>query len=269
MGDPRILRLYDSQPDKSPQDELKDTLSEIKKEREIKNKRKPRRKSDNAQDGSATKTTPHPVFNIESNNGNIIGSVGDNATFCSKTIKVVKSPPPDTIGAHGHMVTILNDKIKTLAEIRLRDLPKRGIKATTGSVFNAINIGFRNFMQRPHDTRMAITIAKEQNINRFDEILGYFNEKLSRTVTAKIKGTAKKPTSGTPFYELMKREKELLAKIGFKPDSTEVYTAIERYYGVSSHKDLQPFEHKDWISRIESIVGKVERGELHPHDIKF
>lgn len=269
MGDPRILRLYDSQPGKSLQDKVKDTLSEIKKERDIKEKRKTRRKSDNAKDGSAAKSQPHTTFNIGNNNGNVIGSVGDNAKFFSKTTKVIKSPPQDTIGADGHLVGILNDKIKELADTRLSDFQKRGVNATIGSVYNAINRGFRNFMQRPHDTRMAINIAKEQSINRFDEILGYFNEKLSRTVTAKIKDAMKKRTGGTPFYLLMNREKELLAKIGFKPDSPEVYTAIERYYGVSSHKDLHPSQHKDWISHIESIVDKVEKGTLDPHDVKF
>lgn len=266
---------FNRKPNESIKDEIKESLSEIEREREIKEKRKRQRKSSNTnQDGSVAKTPPHTTFNIESNNGNVIGSVGGNARFYSKTTKVIKSPPPDTIGAHGHLVKILNDKIKELAETRARDFVKQGkypsYEAAIGPVYQRIFKEFRNFMQLPsRDTRQAITIITEQNINRFDEILGYFNEKLSGTVTGKIKGAMKKPASGIPFYLLMNREKELLAKIGFKTDSPEVRTAIERYYGVSSHKDLHPSRHKDWISHIESIIDKVEKGKLDPHDIKF
>lgn len=266
---------FNSKPNESIKDEIKDSLSEIKRKREIKNKRKTQSKPDNNNhDGNATKTPPHTTFNIESNNGNVIGSVGDNARFYSKTTKVIKSPPPDTIGAEGHLVKILNDKIKELAETRASDLVKQGkyptYEAAIGPVYQRIYKSFRDFMQLPsRDTRQAITIIKEQNINRFDEILGYFNEKLLATVTGKIKGAMKKRTSSTPFYELIEREKEMLGKIGIGHKDSEVYAALERYYGVSSHKDLHPSQHKDWISHIESIVDKVERGELDPHDIKL
>lgn len=262
---------FNRKPNESIKDEIKESLSEIEKEREIKNKRKTQRKpGNNIQGGIAAKTSPYTTFNIESNNGNVIGSVGDNARFYSKTTKIIKTPPPDTIGAHGHLVKILNDKIKELAETRRTDFAKRGKNATEGSIYQAIYKGFRSFMGLPSwDRRQAITICMEQHVNRFDEILNYFQEKLSNTVTGKIKGDMKKRTSRTPFYMLMKREKELLAKIGFKPDSPEVYAALERYFGISSHKDLRPDQHKNWISHIESVVDKVEKGILNSHDVKF
>lgn len=263
--------LFNPKPKESIKDEIKESLFEIEKEREIKAKRKRQHKSSNAnQDRSVAQTPPHTIFNIKSNSGNVIGSVGDNAIFYSETTRVIKSPPPDTIGAHGHLVKILNDKIKELAETRARDFAKQGKDATIGSIYQAINRGFRKFMQLPSwDTRKAITIIKERNINEFDTIQNYFNEKLSQTVTGKIKGAMEKRTSGTSFYLLMSREKELLGKIGLKPDSPEVYAALKRYFGVSSHKNLQPFKHKGWISYIESIVDKVERGILAPSDIKL
>lgn len=274
MGEPRILKLFDSQPGKSLQDEVKDTFSEIEKEREIKNKRKTRRKpNNNSQDGSATKTPPHTTYNIhqENNNGNVIGHV---EKFYSQSTKVIKTPPPDTIGADGHLTNTLKDKINELADTRAKDFVKQRkyptYEAAIGPVYQVIYKGFRSFMGRPSwDRRQAITIIKELNVNQFDEILNYFNEKLSQTVTGKIKGAMKKSTSGTPFHMLMNRERELLAKIGFKPVSPEVYAALKRYYGVSSHKCLHTSQHKDWISHIESIVDKAEKGILDLRDIKF
>lgn len=259
----------------SIKDEVKESLAKLGKEREIKNKRKTQHKpGNNNQGGSAAKTLPYTTFNIESNNGNVIGSVGDNARFYSKTTKVIKTPPPDTIGAHGHLVKILNDKIKELADTRAKDFVKQrkypNYETAIGPAFKSIYSGFQSYMQLPSwDKRQAITICKEQHVNRFDEILNYFQEKLSNTVTGKIKGGMKKSTGRTSFGMLMSREKELLAKIGFKPDSPEVYAALERYYGVSSHKDLETFQHKDWISRIESIVDKVENGTLDFDNIEF
>lgn len=267
---------FNSKPNESMKDEIKKSLSEIERKREIKNKRKTQSKPDNNNhDGSATKPPTHTTFNIENNSGNVIGHVGK---IYSQSTKVIKTPSPDIIGAHGHLVKILNDKIKELAETRARDFVKQrkypNYEAAIGMAYNhriyGINPTFkRNFSLPYGERRQVINIIKEWNINRFDEILGYFSKKCSRTVTGKIKDGTKKRTSSTPFYELMKREKELLDKIGIGHKDSEVYAALERYYGVSSHKDLEPSKHKDWISHIESIVDKVGRGELDPHDIKL
>lgn len=220
MGDPQknIVKLFGSQPKDSIKDQVKKALSENKMTKEKRQRQiKP---SNNSRDGNINKSSAHTTDNIhqENNNGNVIGHVGK---LYSQSTKVTKTPPPDTIGAHGHLVKIINDTIK------------------------------------------------ERNINQFDEVLGYFREKLSHAVTGKIKDAMKKSASRTPFYELMRREKELLDKIGIGHKDPEVYAAPKRYYGVSSHKDLHLSKHKDWISRIESIVDKVESGELDPHDIKL
>lgn len=279
MGDQEKIIPFNGNPKESPKDKLCESFKEfnesLKQEREIKAKQKKQRKpGNNGQDESINKGPAHTIFSIGNNSGNVIGSVGDNAQFYTKTTKVIKTPPPDTIGAHGHLVRTLNGVIKELADTRARDFVKQGkypdYESAIGPVFQGINKGFRTYMQLPSwDRRQAITIIKEQPVSQFDGILNYFQEKLSGTVTGKIKGAAKKRTSGTPYYMLMNREKELLAKIGFKPDSSEVYAALERYYGVSSHKDLRTNQHKDWISYIESIVDKVEKGTLDLNDIKF
>lgn len=277
MGDPQGKIIpFNSKPKENLQDVLNESLKEMERKREIKEKQKKQRKSGNkSQDDGLNKSPCHTTFTIENNSGNVIGRVGDNAKFYSKTTKVIKTPPPDTIGAHWHLVNILNDKIKELADTRANDFVKQKkyptYEAAIGPVFQSLYAGFRSFMGLPsRDRRQAITIARERPVNEFDEILSYFNEKLSCTVTGKIKGAIKKSTSHTPFHVLMEKEEELLAMIGFTTDSPGVYDALERYYRVSSHKDLYLIgKHKDWISYIESIVDKVEKGMLDPHDITF
>lgn len=261
----------------SVKDEIVKALKEVKKEQpkdNIGRQKKLRKGTNESAENIINNGSARNIFNIGNNSGNVIGSIGDNAKIISKITKVVKSPPPDTIGAKDHLIRIINDEIKKLAHTRQKDWVKTGKypdeKTAKGPAIWSVINGLRHELGIPkRDTRRIDYIIKEMNNNRFDEIMEYLRDKYSKTVTGRIKGSVKKKKSSTPFYELMQTESALLKKINLKSDSPEVHNALRRYYGVTSHKDLVTYQHKDWISRIETIVDHVERGVLHIHDINL
>lgn len=257
----------------SMKDDIKEALQEAKGhaqgDEDTEERRKPRKS------GSSDHRGPGQInISVRNNSGNVVGSVGDNAKFISKTTKIVKGPAPDTIGANDHLVRIINDEIKKLVHTRIKDWVRirryPNEEAARGPAYTSVSDGLRGELGIPHrDKRRIDYIFKELNVNRFDEIMEYLREKYSATITGKIKGGVRKAKNRTPFYALMQAEGALLEKIGLKADSPEVYDALRRYYGVTSHKHLETGQHKDWISRLEHIVDAVERGGVNPRDIRL
>lgn len=275
-----VIYLDDRRPNARPKNSLKDEIAEgiikgkskAEGDEDTGKKRKKSRKPDNSD--SPGLATPKNVFNVDHNSGNVIGSVAGNVKITSKTTKVTMAPPPDTIGGRGDLVQIINEGINKLAQTRIKDWIKQGKytgeEAARGPAYQVTEGGLKRHLGiRKKDNRKAITIIKEMNVNRFDEVMEYLRGKYANTATGRIKGSVRKPKSSTPFVELMQVETSLLKKMGLKADSPEVYAALERYYGVGSHKFLETYQHKNWITRLEQIIDEIERGNISQHNISL
>ena len=266
-------RIPEDQAKASLVDEVAQGIKKAKgraEDQEENQKEKRRRKAGSG--GAGNDAPARSIVNVGDNRGNMINSIGDNTHITIKTRKVDNRPlpAPDTIGANGHMVQAVIDKINELAMTRVDDRFKRGENVSKGSFYKTIRTKFYidfHLTKKQHRDRRIENIVSGWNVNRYQEVIGYFDEKLSKTATGVIKGAVRKRGHRSPVWVLMKEVTPLLKELGYKADSDDVDKALMMKYGVTSHQALDGFQQADWIAHLESLVDLVARGVLHPDNI--
>ncbi len=89
------------------------------------------------------------------------------------------------------------------------------------------------------------------------EILDYLDKKYGNTKPGRIKNAAKRKDHIPPRPELHNMEKEALSHFGLKPDSPEVREMLQRFFGVTSHKDIDQRQHWQFVWYLKDEVDKL------------
>lgn len=179
----------------------------------------------------------------------------------------IKIPlPADSIGADSFILKAIADRIKKLADYRIKRLgkenPSKDPKEISDSVYATI---FKKFKIYFSITKQPYTIYKTWHKNTAQEIIGYFDSLIDKTIQGKIEKAAKRPDYKHSRKHLLKQETQILKYFGLSTNSPEVYNKLYELFRVHSHKDLTDHQHWQWVKYLES---RLEELKINP-DVEF
>ncbi len=162
---------------------------------------------------------------------------------------IQKIQPPDcTIGANRLLKKTIQDKFKRLADERAKRFEKK----------SAYSVMYKNFFRDFTQSEEIFSIAE---VWRWDEriakdIIAYLDDKYANTIAGK-KAEARKYNPSR--RELYGKEKKLLAHLDLKIDSPEVDNWLLQHFGVTSHKELNYLQHRQWVCYLEEKVENLSK----------
>ena len=180
--------------------------------------------------------------------------IGDIKLITKGKPSIKMTPPPDSIGGNSHLVMAIEDRVKKLADYRIKRLikesPNKDQREISNGVYGTI---WHHFKRRFSIQRgQPYTVYKKWNKNSAEEILNYFDELIDKTIQGKIEKAAKKTGYKHSRRYLFKQETQLLKYFDRMPSNPEVDEKLYMLFRVTSHKDLTDYQFQRWIEYLES-----------------
>jgi hypothetical protein len=204
---------------------------------------------------SEAKIIPFPQRPLIKTYGQKAESITNIAAQNIENIKVITkgkpsvkiAPAPDSIGGDPLLKQAIITRFNRLGEER----EKRFSKNAYTVMYNKFK---RDFGIKNNKWTIIWTWPKECA----QAIIGYLEEKFSKTIQGKIEKAANREGYLHTRKYLYKREKELLEHFGLSLGSIEIKKLLSDYFGVQSHTQLSHSQHWQWVCYLEGEAKKIE-----------
>lgn len=166
---------------------------------------------------------------------------------------------PDYIGGDPFLVMTIEDRVKKLADYRIKRLqkenPYKDPKEISKQVYSVI---WRSFKSRFSIRKQPYTVFKKWHKAAAKDILDYFDDLIDETIQGKIEKAARSPNYKHSRRQLFKQEVQLLKYFGLSTNSPEVDERLYMLFRVISHKNLTDYQHWQWVKYLESKLDELK-----------
>lgn len=216
---------------------------------------------------SKAKIIPFPQKSLINTYGQKAESITNIAAQQIENIKVItKGKPsikmaltPDSIGGDPFLIMAIEDRVKKLADYRIKRIIKENPHKDPREISNGVYaVIWKNFKKQFFIKNKPYIIYKKWHKNSAPEIISYFDGLIDETIQGKVEIAAKRSDYKHSRKHLLKQETQLLKYFGLTTNSPEVYERLNVLFRVTSHKDLTDNQHWQWIKYLESRLDELK-----------